>query len=386
MPPRFVSNVELGGSGEDVHKRLAVDSQFVQHAEHAIGAGDVQNKATIEQDISKLLGHEGKLPAVELVFVECVTPDFYIIPRWLCGGWGLAFGHAAIAFTRADGTRRLVNITRGVGKVGENEMVEYWERPYDYIFGVHGAKGKGGVFSRSMCIVRIQEWDEHGVDAVDLYLRAMSASFFAEQRTVSWHHCGRCLELFSWLGWGRVRPSGNCSDWVSRAAFIGGLLSRPHTFPKGAVVDIFDRFILAPLSRGQAPKAEVIYIHQSPAARAAKKWQKHDIYRAWVSPIYLLRSLVYWDLAPFADVTVNVETGSDGKPVAVASRGRKRRPTWMLFPLFKHWHTLGVLGVCAAWIALGYPRNDTHVSCVVSAYMARTLTAFLILIWNAILN
>lgn len=40
-------------------------------------------------------------------------------------------------------------------------MVEYWEKPYDYLLGVHGAKGKGGIFARSMCIVRVQEWDKH---------------------------------------------------------------------------------------------------------------------------------------------------------------------------------------------------------------------------------
>lgn len=100
----------------DEEQQLARKSTHITHEEHAIGSGDVQNKDTIEQDISRLLGHEGKSAALELIFVECVVPDFYLVPRWICGGWGVAFGHAAVAFTRADGKRRLVNITRGIGK------------------------------------------------------------------------------------------------------------------------------------------------------------------------------------------------------------------------------------------------------------------------------
>ena len=128
---------------------------------------DVVNKSTIEADISTLLGHAGAHPSVpltqcthtqppdlctlcyapyvcvcvcvclltgecatfEYIFVENVQPSFYLTPRWLFGGFGPAFGHAAIAYTRPDGSRRLVNIVGGLEAAGGREMVEFWEKP-----------------------------------------------------------------------------------------------------------------------------------------------------------------------------------------------------------------------------------------------------------------
>lgn len=194
---------------EALRKQSTMASIKVTHKQHSLKDGDIQNKADVEAHINRLLGKpDGASPALEYVFVENARPDFALLPRWL-GEWGVGFGHAAVAYTMADGKRTLVNITRGTGNVGEGELVEFWERPYDYIFGVHGAKGKGGLFSRSMCIVRVQEWDPAGVEAIDLYLRSMLASFQVSR--ASWHHCGMCINLLSWLGPGRVRPSG---EWL----------------------------------------------------------------------------------------------------------------------------------------------------------------------------
>ena len=39
---------------------------------------------------------------------------------------------------------RLVNITKGLGTETEGDLVEFWESPEDYIFGVRGERGKGG--------------------------------------------------------------------------------------------------------------------------------------------------------------------------------------------------------------------------------------------------
>ena len=114
-------------------------------------------------------------------------------------------GHAAIALTRPDGTRRLINIVGGREAAGGREMVEFWEAPHDYLYG---CKGKGGVFARSMCIVRVPTWDARGIEAIELYLSAMLASHRASR--ARWHNCAFLITLCAWLGpaeW-RLSPSG----------------------------------------------------------------------------------------------------------------------------------------------------------------------------------
>ena len=80
--PNYVSNVELGGESQQVAQ--SNELRFTSGAR-------VQNKETIEQDISRFLGHEGKMAAIEFI---C---RMRTVPSWLCGGWGMAFGHAVIA-------------------------------------------------------------------------------------------------------------------------------------------------------------------------------------------------------------------------------------------------------------------------------------------------
>ena len=127
-----------------------------------------------------LSGHGGRPAAFEFIFVENVQPSFYYLPKCIFGSWGapfggIALGHAAIAFTRPDGTRRLVNIVGGREAAGGREMVEFWEQPYDYFYG---RQGKAGIFARSMCILRVQEWDASGIEAIELCTRLNPRSGF----------------------------------------------------------------------------------------------------------------------------------------------------------------------------------------------------------------
>ena len=41
-----------------------------------------------------------------------------------------------------------------------------------------------------------------------------------------------------------------------------------------------------------------MYLKQSAASRKARKWQKRDVWRSPMSPLYVLKSLSYWDLEP----------------------------------------------------------------------------------------
>ncbi|KAL1523693.1 hypothetical protein AB1Y20_018624 [Prymnesium parvum] len=362
--------------------QLSAKSPAVHHPTHPVGERDVRNKATIDAEVSTFLGHGGELAAVEFVFVENVLPDFFLVPRWLCGGWGVGFGHAAVAYRRPDGSRILVNITRGTGEIGEGEMVEFWEAPFDYIYGVRGSRGKGGVFARSFCIIRMHKWDAHAIAAIDNYMLSMMHSFQADARTVSWHHCGKCINLGSWILPFRVRPSGNCSDWVSRALFLAGLLRRPHTFPKAALADMVEEFILN--QPKDAPLAEVVYVRQAEAGRRERKWQKSAVWRSLVAPLYWFKTCIYWDLEPFANAVVDVvDDAESGGLRAVVRAGRARRPRYMRFPIVREHHAIATLIACGVWISpLGYPREETP---ALAAWLARILLALAFLIVNAVL-
>ena len=152
MVEPFVAEIQPG---------LRRTSSFVHHAAHTVSEKDIANKATILDEIDQFFGYD-RPPAVEFVLVETVTPDVPLVPScaplrscgW--GGWGLSFGHAACRYTMPDGKTKLVNITKGTGEDGEGDLVEFWENPADYYFGVRGEHGKGGVFSRPMALIRVQ--------------------------------------------------------------------------------------------------------------------------------------------------------------------------------------------------------------------------------------
>ena len=356
--------------------------QVVEYGKGELGESrhgrDIVNKATIDADISVLLGHGGRCASFEFIFVENVQPSFYLTPKWLFGGFGPAFGHAAIAYTRADGTRKLVNIVGGREAAGGREMVELWEQPYDYMYGDHG---KGGIFARSMCVVRVQDWDARGIEAIELYVSAMLASYRASR--ARWHNCASCITLCSWMGpteW-RISPSGNCSDWLSRGCFLAGLVRRPHTFPKAALVDIIEHFIFE--QPAKTPHAQVIYLKQDPEACRARTWQRRAVWRSWTAPLHLLRNIIYWDLEPFADAVVQVQRTADGELRASVAPGQRRRPEWLRRLIrARLMHTPLLAVFCVGWIACGWPQADTP---MLSATIARVFMAFGVLIVNAVL-
>ena len=126
------------------------------------------------------------------------------------------------------------------------------------------------------------------------------------------------------------------------------------------------------------PPLKVVYLKQEAESRKARTWQRRTVWRSWVAPLHLIRNAVYWDLQRFADVVVTVQRTADGELRASAAAGRRRRPRWVLWLKNRYL----IAAACAAWILLGWPRDDTP---EVAAYLARVLLAFLLVIVNAVL-
>jgi len=97
--------------------------------------GYLENKGTVLSELDAFLGYSTP-PAIEYVFVENVLPDFGL--RW----FGVGFGHAAVRYTLPSGEQRLVNITRGGagGIEADTPLVQIYEDPADYLFGVDGVR------------------------------------------------------------------------------------------------------------------------------------------------------------------------------------------------------------------------------------------------------
>ena len=102
------------------------------------------------------------------------------------------------------------------------------------------------------------------------------------------------------------------------------------------------------------------------------------------SPIYLLRSLVYLRLLPFADAVVTVAPrSSDGLLEATIAKGRGRKPTWMLWFPIRNFHTIIIIAMCALYMMHGPPAEQ---QCVVSMYLARAFVVVALVMANGALN
>jgi hypothetical protein len=223
----------------------------------------IRNRDQILQDIDgKLNG--GKPPAVEYFFVEDAVG-----PSWLCFG----FGHACLRYTLPDGQQRMVNIERGTGEgTKQPELIHIIQTTEDYIFGGTGeSEGKGGLFSRNIASIRLEEVDEGKILAMHHYFESMIASHHAGVASfvITGGHMQRlwrtfCLAPF----YTKALLAGNCSIWTSRALMVAGLISKVHTFPKQIFIDVLESSLMAegassePHASQRKKRANVVYYHQ----------------------------------------------------------------------------------------------------------------------------
>ena len=61
------------------------------------------------------------------------------------------------------------------------QLVEVYEDPADYLLGTHGLKGAGGA-ARSICTIRIPEWNDEAIASLHYYLRAVRATARVQMR------------------------------------------------------------------------------------------------------------------------------------------------------------------------------------------------------------
>ena len=158
-------------------------------------------------------------------------------------------------------------------------------------------------------------------------------------------------------------------------------MRRPHIFPKAALVDLVEQLIFEQPSR--APRAEIVYLKQEAEARKARTWQRRSVWRSWVAPLHLLRNVIYWDLEPFADAVVEVHHTEEGELRATVEPGRRSRPGWVRWLVRTRLiHSPLITAMCATWVILGWPREDTP---ALSALLARVFMAVILVIVNSIL-
>ena len=93
---------------------------------------------------------------MEYILVEDVSPKR--LPGRLAP---FGFGHACVRYTLPDGTPRLINITHKSGR-----LIEQYDNPADYLLGVDG---KGGMHSRPICTIRIEDYPPELVQLLDNY-------------------------------------------------------------------------------------------------------------------------------------------------------------------------------------------------------------------------
>ena len=153
-------------------------------------------------------------------------------------------------------------------------------------------------------------------------------------------------------------------------------------FPKAQWVDLFENHVLGGAGAGRArPRAEVVYFHRAvkTAGRAPRRpWSSVP------SPIYLLRSLVYLRLLPYADAVVTVAPrSSDGLLEATIAKGRGCKPRYMLWAPIRHFHTVVVIAVVVLYMMYGPPAEQ---QCVVSMYLARAFVVVALVMANGALN
>ncbi|KDO22434.1 hypothetical protein SPRG_12715 [Saprolegnia parasitica CBS 223.65] len=245
-------------------------------------------------DIDAFLGRT-KPPAIEYLVVEVLVHKNPLHPSHL-GRWA----HSAVRYTLPDGAQKLVNICRpGDGR----ELIEFFDDPEDYILGV---KGKGGIFARDICSVRIEDVNPASMMALHHHFLATSHRFRADGKGVKfeitggfWHNLFR--EVFHLPS----RPSGNCARWVSKGLVYANVLRRQSMFPKAIWVEMIES-----QAATNPDNVHVVYYKRIHAKQKEKPHLKTgfsftSIKAILFFPSDVIQSWLYWDMRQYANVIVD---------------------------------------------------------------------------------
>ncbi|ETV74924.1 hypothetical protein H257_10547 [Aphanomyces astaci] len=245
-------------------------------------------------DIDVFLGRS-KPPAIEYIVVEVLVHKCPLHPSHL-GRWA----HSAVRYTMPNGDQKLVNICR---PEEGHQLIEFYDDPEDYLLGV---QGKGGIFSRDICSIRIEDVHPDSMRALDHHFQAISHRFRADGKGCSFEITGGFWEnLVREMFHLPSKPSGNCARWVSKGLVYANVLKRQSMFPKAIWVEMLEN-----QSAANAANVNVVYYRR---IKGKAKEKPHlqtgfsftSVKACLFFPTDLFQSWLYWDMAKFANVIVD---------------------------------------------------------------------------------
>eukprot|EP00007_Cunea_sp_BSH-02190019_P006131 CAMPEP_0174230428 /NCGR_PEP_ID=MMETSP0417-20130205/1207_1 /TAXON_ID=242541 /ORGANISM="Mayorella sp, Strain BSH-02190019" /LENGTH=312 /DNA_ID=CAMNT_0015308123 /DNA_START=37 /DNA_END=972 /DNA_ORIENTATION=- len=245
-------------------------------------------------EVDRALGCE-KPPAIEYLFVEPFS-QFHIF------GFGIPinpYGHAALRYTRPNGEQHVVNISGS-----PNTRLVSFLPPADYIFGDQTYSEQGGVRSRAMVGIRLEEYPPELVEDIHHFFDKLSRR--STRKTVKFNLV--FAKLFNAVGWLLPRlhvERGNCAYWTSKGLVEGDLLFWPTIWPKSIWINVFEeQGALDPsnvhvVSYRRKLNEEVEY-----GVSAKPLW-------SGVGPLQSLRNISYRNLEEYANVIVEYSLETD---------------------------------------------------------------------------
>lgn len=220
---------------------------------------------------------EPRPPSIEYIFVEPYT-SHRLYKSYLTLSFR-PFGHSAVRYTLPDGTQKLVNISKQEGV----KLVAFYE-PHEWLYGLAPEfEEQGGVYTRHMVGIRVENVADEDVLALDEYYRRLGKQYedglakfdtFGGALIKPFHRCwynltGCCPrrhrsststhfedyvsedeEQISHPSPSNTRNEkdkppivqwGNCANWISRGLKNAGLLRTQKLFPKIILVDILEQ-------------------------------------------------------------------------------------------------------------------------------------------------
>ncbi|CAK4648701.1 hypothetical protein LEN26_015533 [Aphanomyces euteiches] len=245
-------------------------------------------------EIDHFLGRS-KPPSIEYLVVEVLVHKCPLHPSHL-GRWA----HSAVRYTLPNGKQKLVNICR---PEEGHQLIEFYDDPEDYILGV---QGKGGIFSRDICSIRIEDVHPDSMRALDHHFQAISHRFKADGKGCSFEITGGFWEnVFREMFHLPSKPSGNCARWVSKGLVYANVLKRQSMFPKAIWVEMLEN-----QTANNPNNVNVVYYRRM---KGKAKEKPHLItgfsftsLRAWLLfPTDLFQSWLYWDMSRYANIIVD---------------------------------------------------------------------------------
>jgi hypothetical protein len=264
----------------------------------------ISNLHTFRTEIARAVSpHDPSLPAVEV---------FYGLPSAVGHRPSNRWGHVMMAYTRPDGTQRLIDIP-GV----EGHDVVSVLSPEEGLYGTSGPDAyydRRGVYNRHMIGVQIRHLTSEQLGELDRYFTELKDR--SDRGELRFALNPRRANLMNSLHRNGDTEYGNCTYWPSEALARIGLVRRPTMLPKNLVTQLIER------QAKQAPE-NLTVVHYKRVTNAYNADEVVDG-PGRVSPIHPIKDLKYGDLAKIADFVVAVPEDSTAV-VAIPIATRKGR-------------------------------------------------------------